>query len=106
MREEAANEKTRSAILKLKSKMATYAVPSIEELMNLKLALEREKAATKTMERKLYLKRLAEKNQQIRHVVLFENFFVYLVKTSWNYFRYSSCLLAIVRNECAKHPDV
>jgi len=71
VRVEAANEKTRSAILKLKSKMATYAVPSIEELMNLKLALEREKAATKTMERKLYLKRLAEKNQQIRHVVQF-----------------------------------
>jgi hypothetical protein len=36
VRVEAANEKTRSAISKLKSKMATYAVPSIEELMNLK----------------------------------------------------------------------
>jgi hypothetical protein len=43
----------------------------------LKLALEREKAATKTMERKLYLKRLAEKNQQIRHVVQFKNFFFF-----------------------------
>ena len=51
--------------------MAAHAVPSIEELMELKVALEREKLATKTIQRKLNLKKLADRNQKIRPVVQF-----------------------------------
>jgi hypothetical protein len=66
IRVETANAKMAAAIGKLKSKMATHAVPSIEQLMELKLTLEREKTTTKTRQRKLHLKRLAERNQKIR----------------------------------------
>ena len=68
IRVETTNAKTTAAILKLQSKMASHAVPSIEQLMELKLTLEREKTTTKTTERKLNLKRLAERNQKIRQV--------------------------------------
>lgn len=62
------NEKLKIANEKLREKIATHEVPSIDEYIELKLQLEQEQKKTKIFERKLNIKRLIEKNQMIKVV--------------------------------------
>ena len=62
------NDKLRVSNEKLREKIATHKVPSIDEYINLKLRLETEQKKAKVFERKINIKRLIEKNQMIRVV--------------------------------------
>lgn len=62
------NDKLRISNEKLREKIATHKVPSIDEYINLKLKLESEQKKAKVFERKINIKRLIEKNQMIRVV--------------------------------------
>jgi hypothetical protein len=61
-----ANEKLTVSNEKLKEKIATHAVPSIDEYINLKLKLESEQKKAKMFERKINIKKLIERNQTIK----------------------------------------
>ena len=62
------NEKMTIANEKLKEKIATHKVPSIDEYIDLKLQLDKEQKKTKVFERKINIKRLIERNQTIKLV--------------------------------------
>ena len=60
------NEKLTIANAKLKEKIATHKVPSIDEYIELKIKLDNEQKRTKVFQRKINIKRLIEKNQTIK----------------------------------------
>ena len=62
------NEKLVVANEKLKEKIATHKVPSIDEYINLKIQLENEQKKTKMFERKINIKKLIERNQTIKKI--------------------------------------
>ena len=62
------NDKLVVANEKLKEKIATHKVPSIDEYINLKIQLENEQKKTKMFERKINIKKLIERNQTIKKV--------------------------------------
>ena len=64
----AANEKLTISNEKLKEKIATHKVPSIDEYINLKIQLDNEQKKTKVFERKIYIKKLIERNQTIKKI--------------------------------------
>lgn len=64
----ATNEKLTIANAKLKEKIATHKVPSIDEYINLKIQLEEEQRRTKVFERKINIKKLIERNQTIKKI--------------------------------------
>jgi len=64
----ATNEKLVVANEKLKEKIATHKVPSIDEYINLKIQLENEQKKTKMFERKINIKKLIERNQTIKKI--------------------------------------
>ena len=65
---EKSNEKLKVGNEKLREKIATHKVPSIDEYIQLKLKLEQEQKKTKIFMRKMNIKRLIEKNQMIKVV--------------------------------------
>ena len=65
---EKSNDKLKVANEKLREKIATHKVPSIDEYIQLKLKLEQEQKKTKIFKRKMNIKRLIEKNQMIKVV--------------------------------------
>ena len=60
------NEKLTIANAKLREKIATHKVPSIDEYIELKIKLDNEQKRTKVFQRKINIKRLIEKNQTIK----------------------------------------
>ena len=62
------NEKLKISNEKLREKIATHKVPSIDEYIDLKLRLEQEQMKTKVYQRKLNIKKLIERNQMIKIV--------------------------------------
>ena len=61
-------EKLKISTEKLKEKIATHKVPSIDEYINLKIQLDNEQKKTKVFERKIYIKKLIERNQTIKKI--------------------------------------
>ena len=64
----ASNEKLMVVNAKLKEKISTHKVPSIDEYIDLKIQLENEEKKTKMFERKIYIKKLIERNQTIKMI--------------------------------------
>ena len=62
------NEKIKVANEKLREKIATHNVPTIDEYIELKLKLEKEEMMAKIYERKMNIKKLIERNQMIKVV--------------------------------------
>ena len=62
------NDKLKITNEKLKEKIATHNVPTIDEYIDLKLRLEQEEKRAKVYQRKLNIKKLIEKNQMIKVV--------------------------------------
>ena len=62
------NEKIKIANEKLREKIATHNVPTIDEYIELKLKLEKEEKLAKVYERKMNIKKLIERNQMIKVV--------------------------------------